>query len=278
MYLLTYTEQGALYLAELRQSYPTLPFKSWTPTLVTLLTDADGLVREAAKDSAVIIYGHPSTVPAARSDFKREMLKQSVRKTISDPILHALTGTSELVARSGPTTNGETPPPSHTSAGVRTRSSARLAPSTVMPSAAQESDAGTSPSVRAASSKSAPRERLLKQPKNLTQAEILAQIEAEAIAAVAAHSIGATAPVTLTATYIVSEQDLREDFAQLRQCFDGKESEHNWQHRERAIFRLRGILLGGGHQQYQQTFVRELRQTSECVFKAVSASTELGSL
>ena len=242
---------------------------------MTLLTDADGLVREAAKDSVVIIYGHPSTVPAARSDFKREMLKQSVRKTIADPILQALTGPSELVARSSPTTNGETPPPA--TAGGRTRSSARLASSSGLPSAAQESDAGTSPSVRASSSKSAPRERLLKQPKNLTQAEILAQIEAEAIAAAAAHSVAATAPVTLTATYIVSEQDVREDFAQLRQCFDGRESEYNWQDRERAIFRLRGMLLGGGHQQYQQTFVRELRQTSECVFKAVSGSREQGS-
>lgn len=53
--------------------------------------------------------------------------------------------------------------------------------------------------------------------------------------------------------------------------FEGKETEHNWQDRERAIFRLRGMLSGGIPDELVVAFVLGLKRLQEGIIKAVSA-------
>lgn len=42
-------------------------------------------------------------------------------------------------------------------------------------------------------------------------------------------------------------------------CFEGKETEHNWSAREKAIFRVRGTLQSEVVKQYPQTFLACLK-------------------
>ena len=37
--------------------------------------------------------------------------------------------------------------------------------------------------------------------------------------------------------------------------YDGRESEHNWADRERAVLRVRGMLKGGVHERFYDTFM-----------------------
>jgi CLIP-associating protein 1/2 len=52
----------------------------------------------------------------------------------------------------------------------------------------------------------------------------------------------------------------------------GKETEHNWLHREQDIIRIRGMLKGEAHVRYHDAFVQGLRSgVLEQTFKAVRA-------
>ncbi len=51
----------------------------------------------------------------------------------------------------------------------------------------------------------------------------------------------------------------------------GKETEHNWASREKAVLRVRGMLKGGVHERFNEPFLQGLRQGFiEASLKAVS--------
>lgn len=59
-------------------------------------------------------------------------------------------------------------------------------------------------------------------------------------------------------------------------AFSGKETEFNWQDRERAIYRIRGMLKGNVHHTYRAAFIASLRTLVEGILKAVSYSAVSG--
>lgn len=58
---------------------------------------------------------------------------------------------------------------------------------------------------------------------------------------------------------ISTDRELEDEFRAISACFDGKETEHNWAAREKAIFRVRGILQSDVVQRYTQTFLSCLK-------------------
>lgn len=56
----------------------------------------------------------------------------------------------------------------------------------------------------------------------------------------------------------------------MQPCFAGKETEFNWQEREKAIFRIRGMLKGNVHQTHRSAFIAGLKTAVEGILKAVS--------
>ncbi|KAM7183780.1 protein STU1 [Rhypophila sp. PSN 637] len=69
-----------------------LQFRSYVPTLMELLEDADGMVREAAKSTVIELF---RTAPnAAKSDLKRQLKNFKVRPAIEQAIVKELAPTS----------------------------------------------------------------------------------------------------------------------------------------------------------------------------------------
>lgn len=82
-----------------------LPFRSYVPTLMELLEDADGMVRDTAKSTVIELFRNaPNT---AKSDLKRQLKNFKVRPAIEQAIVKALAPTSGR-----PETPHEPAPPS----------------------------------------------------------------------------------------------------------------------------------------------------------------------
>ncbi|TXT04549.1 uncharacterized protein COLE_07368 [Cutaneotrichosporon oleaginosum] len=69
-----------------------LPLKPWLASLVNLLEDSDGVVRDQAREAVVALLSPPTTPPAARTEFKKLLLARNVRKSIADAILTRILG------------------------------------------------------------------------------------------------------------------------------------------------------------------------------------------
>lgn len=83
-----------------------LPLKPWVSSLVNLLEDSDGAVRDQAREvspvldavdadilqTAVALLSPPSTPAAARAEFKKLLIAHNVRKSIADGILARVLG------------------------------------------------------------------------------------------------------------------------------------------------------------------------------------------
>ncbi|EEU40796.1 uncharacterized protein NECHADRAFT_32798 [Fusarium vanettenii 77-13-4] len=81
-----------------------LPFRAYVPTLMELLEDADGMVRDAAKNTVIELFR--SAPGAAKSDLKRQLKNFKVRPAIEQAIV------KELAPAGGrPETPSEAPPP-----------------------------------------------------------------------------------------------------------------------------------------------------------------------
>ncbi|KAK5998687.1 Protein stu-1 [Cladobotryum mycophilum] len=69
-----------------------LPFRGYVPTLMDLLEDADGMVRDTAKSTVIELFKNaPNT---AKSDLKRQLKNFKVRPAIEQAIVKALAPTS----------------------------------------------------------------------------------------------------------------------------------------------------------------------------------------
>lgn len=51
--------------------------------------------------------------------------------------------------------------------------------------------------------------------------------------------------------------------------FEGRESEHNWLPREKAMIRIRGLLKGQAFSNYPDIFVSNIKSIMEGILKAV---------
>ncbi|KAF4457176.1 Protein STU1 [Fusarium austroafricanum] len=70
-----------------------LPFRGYVPVLMELLEDADGMVRDAAKNTVIELFR--SAPNAAKSDLKRQLKNFKVRPAIEQAIVRELAPTSD---------------------------------------------------------------------------------------------------------------------------------------------------------------------------------------
>jgi CLIP-associating protein 1/2 len=71
---------------------------------------------------------------------------------------------------------------------------------------------------------------------------------------------------------IASARDLETEFAKMLPHFEGKETEHNWTPREKAVVRIRGMLQGEAHKQYPEAFLAGMKGG---IFDGVSRTVNL---
>ncbi|KAF7331912.1 hypothetical protein MKEN_00071500 [Mycena kentingensis (nom. inval.)] len=244
-------EQSLLTLVHIRRAHQQFPIRVYLSQLVDTLEDTDAHVRDCARTSVVELFSGPGVSDAARADLKKEMTKKNVRKTIVDAVLSKLLGLGGSTSGSGPPSlegseNGDTTmkprdyvPPSLALAGRRpTNASMTSAPSR---------------SVSMHSNSSRPPSR-----------------------AAAVDSPIATTPTTETgdvvrAVYIASSRDLENEISAMHKPFDGKETEHNWADRDRAVMRVRGMIKGEVHLRFTDTFMATMKEFIPMSFKTLAS-------
>ncbi|KAH9951783.1 clasp N terminal-domain-containing protein [Amylocystis lapponica] len=252
-------EQAILTLVHIRRVHHLFPLRPYLPALVEALEDTDGVVRECARGSVVELFTGPGVTDAARADLKKEMGKKGVRKAIVDGVLAKLLAGGHGGGSSTPGTlseagseNGEYVPPSI--ALMNRKPSA---------SAANGSAGSVARMVSHGNSKEAPRPP--------SRAAVTSPVPTDG----AGTAGGGT---DVKPVYIASVRDLEHEFGSMLKHFEvcffmvirfvvdgnwniikGKESEHNWAAREKAVQRVRGMLKGSVHERYPEQFLFGLK-------------------
>ncbi|TBU58755.1 clasp N terminal-domain-containing protein [Dichomitus squalens] len=239
-------EQAILTLVHVRRTHHLFPLRPYLPHLVDAMEDTDPTVRECAKQSVVELFTGPGVTDAARADLKKEMAKKGVRKTIADGILARV-----LAGGAGASTPGTL-----SDAGSENGDLAGAAREYVPPSIALMN---RRPGPTVAGTASGTMSRVVSQ--GNVRSEIPRPASRAAVMSPSGEgpSAAAGAGSDAKAVYIASSRDLENEFASMLRPFEGKETEHNWADRERAIQRVRGMLKGDVHERYTDTFLHGLK-------------------
>ncbi|KAF7965882.1 hypothetical protein HWV62_32610 [Athelia sp. TMB] len=235
-------EQAILTLVHVRRTHHLFPIRSYLPQLVATLEDTDGNVRECARQSVVELFTGPGVTDAARADLKKEMTKKGVRKNIVDNVLARLVaggsgGTASYPASEG-SENGD----------IGTKKEY------IPPSLALQ---GRKPTGGLATSTG---------PSGVPRTVSYGAKELSRPASRSAVVSPTPAPVPIASETgsdvqaITSARDMESEFEDMMKPFEGKETEHNWAAREKAIQRVRGMLKGDAHNRYTEAFLACLKE------------------
>ncbi|KAG6335300.1 hypothetical protein ID866_3784 [Astraeus odoratus] len=239
-------EQSILVLVHIRRTHSLFPMRPYLSLLVDALEDTDGNVRACAMPAVIELFTGPGVTDAARADLKKEMSKKNVRKTIVDNVLSKLMNSSRSTRANTPqseTSDTTEPPPRKE----------YIPPSLMLQNrrptvAATSSEPTVAPPVsRSVSHGSGSKE--ISRP--LSRAGTVAS---PMLSQPSSEGAGTVEPA-----FIASSKDLENEFAAMTKAFEGKETEHNWAARERAIQRVRGMLKGDIYMRYHDVFFQCLK-------------------
>lgn len=241
-------EQAILVLVHIRRSHPHFPIRPYLSLLVDSMEDTDSNVRACAIPSVTELFTGPGVTDAARADLKKEMAKKGVRKTIVDSVLSKLMNSTRNKGASTPQSEysdyteplrKEPAPSSLTSQNRRpTVTVSSSGPSAVTPMARSVSHGSAREASRPASRAAMVASPTLSQPSNESMSPNASAVEP---------------------AFIASSKDLENEFSAMTKSFEGRETEHNWAARERAIQRVRGMLKGDIHTRYPDVFSQCLK-------------------
>ncbi|KAI0959785.1 hypothetical protein AcW1_004513 [Taiwanofungus camphoratus] len=236
-------EQSILTLVHLRRAHHLFPIRSYLPGLIDTLEDTDGAVRECARQSIVELFTGPGVTDAARADLKKELTKKGVRKTIVDSVLSKV-----LSAGSG----GASTPATMSEAGSENGDAGHkeyVPPSIALMNRRPGTSAGPGSSATVSGL-----------PRTMSQGSVKDFARPSSRAGVTSPpptdgASGAGSGATdVKPVYIASDRDLENEFSSMLKHFEGKETEHNWASRDKAIQRVRGMLKGEVHERFTDTF------------------------
>ncbi|KAI6105759.1 clasp N terminal-domain-containing protein [Pisolithus sp. B1] len=220
-------EQAILVLVHLRRSHSHFPIRPYLSLLVDSLEDTDSNVRACVTD-------------AARADLKKEMAKKGVRKTIVDSVLAKLMNSARNKGASTPQSEySDYMEPLRKEPAPSGLTSQNRRPTVTVSS----SGSGAVTPITRSTSRPASRAAMVASP-------TLSQPSNESMS----PNVSAVEPA-----FIASSKDLENEFSAMTKSFEGKETEHNWAARERAIQRVRGMLKGDIHTRYPDVFLQCLK-------------------
>ncbi|KAI0049577.1 hypothetical protein FA95DRAFT_1581638 [Auriscalpium vulgare] len=243
-------EQSLLTLVDIRRKHHLFPIKPYLTMLVGALEDSDSTVRETARSSVVALFTGPGVSDGARADLKREMAKKSTRKTIVDSVLaKVLSASTSSIGSEGSDTGDGT---------NGTAKKEYLPPSLALQGRKPTGGSESAPAPNAMSRSVSGHVRDFSRP-------------ASRAAAVASPPPGPDTTASVQAVYIASSRDLENEFGEMFKSFEGKENEHNWASRDRAMTRVRGMIKGDVHVRFAETFLAHLKQIIDASFKTLAS-------
>ncbi|EGO01747.1 hypothetical protein SERLA73DRAFT_166267 [Serpula lacrymans var. lacrymans S7.3] len=237
-------EQAILTLVQIRRAHHLFPIRPYLPLLVDALEDPDGNVRECSRQSVIELFTGPGVTDAARADLKREMSKKNVRKTIMDNVL------SKLIGASGATSTPHSEGSENGDGGKKEYVPPSVLLQTRRPTVGSASGGPPNTVSRAVSHGNV---RDISRPASRS--------------AMVSPSLGAVPPLpndttsVVEAVFIASSRDMENEFAGMVKPFEGKETEHNWAARDRAVQRVRGMLKGDIQSRYLDVFIACLKDS-----------------
>ncbi|KAF7597649.1 hypothetical protein BBP40_000127 [Aspergillus hancockii] len=277
-------EMSLIWLSNMSKNHGLL-FRSYVPSLIACLEDADSVVRDTAKSTTVELF---QNAPArAKSDLTREMAAQNVRKSIVNAILSNIgLGSAEPDQSSSarPLSRTETRPASrvethhHPPRPLSRADGLHQRPVSVM---AARPQIHTEP----------PREAtpLILEPESIKTRPGSSKSEQEHVT-VAVSEAGQPSHMEpprpssqegepVVPVLVGSTRHVEDLTRAMLPHFEGRESEDNWLHREKSIAALRRLTYGNAPQDYPQPFYAAIKSLLDGIFKAVnSLRTTLSSI
>ncbi|KZT26934.1 hypothetical protein NEOLEDRAFT_1161851 [Neolentinus lepideus HHB14362 ss-1] len=245
-------EQSILTLVHIRRAHHLFPLRAYLPPLIGALEDQDANVRECAKQSVVELFTGPAITDTARSNLKKELTKQGVRKQTADNILtKVLSGAAGGGFNSAPQSDAGSEDGDVRSTGPRDASGKKtyVPPSLALMNRSKSGPASSSTSRVVSQTSSGIPSRPASRAAMVVSPPLPTSTPGES------SSSADVKPV-----YIASSRDLENEFTGMEKPFDGKETEHNWISRDQAITRVRGMIKAEVHVQYTETFFAHLKQ------------------
>jgi len=80
---------------------------------------------------------------------------------------------------------------------------------------------------------------------------------------------------TLDACFVASKGDLEYEIQGMLSAFEGRESEQNWNLRDKHITRLRGLLRGNAYKEYPTTYMNGIGSLQTGIVKGVCPTQQL---
>ncbi|OGM41909.1 protein stu1 [Aspergillus bombycis] len=257
-------ETSLIWLSNMSRNHGLL-FRSYVPSVVSCLEDADSLVRHTAKLTVVELF---QDAPArAKADLTKEMAAQNVRQSIVNAV-YAKIGLEDHSSTARPRSRVE---PRYTP----------CADSHPLRSASRAEVLHQQPATVASSAPVRPSKEVIVEPELIKSRPGSSKSEQERTTA-ATHetekvshmepaqqsSQDAEAPKPLHAETPKHVEDL---FRVLSPAFEGRESEDNWRHREKYIISLRRLVYGNAPQDFPQPFFTGIKSNLDGIFKAVNS-------
>ncbi|KNG90045.1 protein stu1 [Aspergillus nomiae NRRL 13137] len=257
-------ETSLIWLSNMSRNHGLL-FRSYVPSVVSCLEDADSYVRHTAKSTVVELF---QDAPArAKADLTKEMTAQNVRQSIVNAV-YAKIGLDDHSSTARPRSRVE---PRYTPcADTHPLRSASRAEAVHQQPAAVVSSAPVRPSkevvVEPELIKSRPGSSKSEQERTTAAASDIEK--ASHMEPAQQSSQDAEAPQPLHAETPKHVEDL---FRVLSPAFEGRESEDNWRHREKYIISLRRLAYGNAPQDFPQPFFTGIKSNLDGIFKAVNS-------
>ncbi|KAL9109991.1 MAG: hypothetical protein Q9187_008103, partial [Circinaria calcarea] len=249
-------EAGMQWILKMNKEHG-LHFRSFVPKIVECLADVDGSVRQTAETTTIELFEHTSD--RAKSDLKRQLQQNDVQKSIVEYIYSQLGLSMPLEAELSSSTHSE-------------KSEAPMKKTKVPMKKAEAPMKKAEASMKKA-----------EVPMKKTEAPIK-KIEAPnrtraSSTSTTAHSKAPT-PVSsaseseadhLEPLNIHTSRELEDAFRDMAAHFEGKESEHNWTHREKSILKLRRITKGNSPYDFTTTYLVGIKALLEGILKTVNS-------
>ncbi|KDE80016.1 hypothetical protein AO1008_06487 [Aspergillus oryzae 100-8] len=259
-------ETSLIWLSNMSRNHGLL-FRSYVPSVVSCLEDADSFVRHTAKSTVVELFqGAPAR---AKADLTKEMTAQNVRQSIVNAV-YANIGLEDHSSTARPRSRVE---PRYTpctdSHPLRSASRAEVVhqqPAAVVSSAPLRPSKEATPMVEPEPIKSRPGSS--KSDKGRTIAAAPEAEKAPHMETARPSSQDGEAPQPLHAETSKQVEDL---FRVLSPAFEGRESEDNWRQREKYITSLRRLTYGNAPHDFPQPFFTGIKTNLDGIFKAVNS-------
>ncbi|EEH17822.2 hypothetical protein PABG_00385 [Paracoccidioides brasiliensis Pb03] len=238
-------------------------FRTYVPSLVVCLEDADSGVRETAKMTVIDLFRNAP--PRALSDLKQQLQSHNVRKSIATSILSSIGQDHELSSSMQSQPRYDILRPGSSFSSHRSQDPQR--PNSVLSihsygeltskEASMTFDSTSIVSDAPKISRDPPRR----------DAVLSHSASIESFSAVTGNPEIVEAE-TIEPLYINSHRELDEIIREMLPHFEGRESEQNWIPREKSVLKLRRITKGNAPHDFEQNYLAGIKSLLDGILKS----------